>query len=361
MNSKRFPVFAVLLCLIALGGYALWNVDGDDATVDAKKELAENERNASERPQDKPLHALRLYTSSGVTTPQLPLLKLEEEGYFKKAGYTLEKEFWKNIDDLRGLILAEKGDIWVGHIEGFLQAFQQNQSLTLVAVTGWKKFYLLSADPEINSLDALLRNLAEQKLPLSVAPVDGPGLAVLRAIMERRAGQFPSVKQPELAGKASQQLSLELMRGDVSCGMLPEPLVSVLLRKNPKLHVVAGLEDEYSAAFGGPARLPLVGIAVNRGLAEANPLFVQQLALDLKKSAEELSRNPEEALKLLPEELRKDMGEETLKESFSRDMILAEPAWMITDEISSFWKLIAPQLLMNGRLPKKFIFHPAAE
>ena len=32
--------------------------------------------------------------------------------------------YWKNLNDLRGILLAGKGDIWVGSVDVFAQAFQ---------------------------------------------------------------------------------------------------------------------------------------------------------------------------------------------------------------------------------------------
>ncbi len=306
---------------------------------------------------DEGLKVLVFYTSSAVTTPQLPLLQLEKEGFFTRTGYCLEKREWKNLDDLRGVILAGKGDIWVGHIEGLAQAFKQGAPLQLVSITGWRKFYFLSADPNVHNTASLFASLQESKAPLSVAPADGPSVGVLRKLLEGGGKRSPIKLQ--LAGKPSQQLSLELLRGQVDCALLPEPLVSAALAKNSRLRIVGSLEEEYAKLFGGPARLPMVGIAVQRALAEQDQDMVRNMSISMKNFSMLLKQDVLSTFDLLPEAMRKNMGAEVLRQSLQREMLLAEPAWEVDTEIAHFLDMVAPEIFGPGNpLPPDFIFKP---
>lgn len=143
---------------------------------------------------------------------------------------------------------------------------------------------------------------------------------------------------------------LEMLRGTRKVALLPEPFVSVLLAKKPSLRVVTSLEEAYARRFGGPARLPLAGIAVRTELAQSNPALVQSLVHAMRTAAETLSNNPEAALAALPEAVVNGMGRDVLAASLARDMILALPASEVRAEIAAFLRMVLPQTGESGQL-----------
>lgn len=276
-----------------------------------------------------------LYTALAATTPQIPLWAAINEGWPGNAPVTVE--YWKTLDDLRGIVLAGKGDIWVGHLEGFAQAALRGAPVRLVAVTGWKKFYFLvpEASPA-KDMPSLAEELRLKNIPLAVAPQDSPALAVLESVKRRGGPAFsPAAMQP-------QQLLLEMLRGSRQYALLPEPLVSSLLARKPDLRVAAGLEDELARLYGGPARLPLVGVAVHARFAEKHPEKVRELAAAMRRHAERLAGDADAAVAALPENIRQSVGEAVIRASFPRDTILALPAAEIREEIRGFLRMVLP-------------------
>jgi NitT/TauT family transport system substrate-binding protein len=275
-----------------------------------------------------------LYTAVTATTPQIPLWAAIHAGWPGK-GTTLRVEYWKTLDDLRGIMLAGRGDIWVGHLEGFAQAALRGAPVTLVAVTGWKKFYFVGPKTSpATDMETFAAELRQADQTLAVAPQDSPALAVLENMKERGGPSFA------VAAMQPQQLLLEMLRGSRRYALLPEPLVSTLLAKRPEFHVAAGLEEEFSRRYGGPARLPLVGIAVNMRFAESEPETVRNLPALMEEHAARLAAAPEDAIAVLPESVRKSVGEDVLRASFSRDLILAVPAMRAKEEIATFLRMV---------------------
>jgi NitT/TauT family transport system substrate-binding protein len=314
---------------------------------------AENEKSPTQEKK------LTLYTALTATTPQIPLWAAINAGW--PAGYTLDAQYWKTLDDLRGLMLAGKGDLWVGHLEGFAQAARRGAPVTLVAVTGWKKFYFISTDPELtgkaaeNSLDALAETLRSSGKALAVAPQGSPAIGVLENMAARGGPVFA------LAPIPPQQLMLEMVRGSRQYALLPEPFVSALLAKNPRLRIVASLEEEFARRFEGLPRLPLTGIAVRTGFAEENPELVQNLVLAMQTAAARLADNPKEAAAALPESVRAALGQEVLEASLARDPVQVEPASAVRAEINAFLRLVSPESYDPNepdRPPSKFFFLP---
>ncbi len=318
-----------------------------------------------------PKKKLTVYTAMTATTPQIPLWaaanghgRAEKNGW--NGGYALKTEYWKNLDDLRGVILAGKGDIWVGHLETLLQAARRGAPVTLIAVTGWKKFYFVSTKPlpvagdGATPVAVLAALLAQSGKALAAAPQGSPALGILNAIERRGGPAFRVETMPP------QQLMLAMLRGAYEAALIPEPLVSTLLAKKPDLHVAASLEDEYARRFGGPARLPWAGIAVHTRLAKEDPRFVQELVARMQSAAARLADPQASDPKtgdFLPQAVRDAVGADVLAASLSRDIICVMPAAAVKDEVHAFLDTITPPgPEARGAafsLPAGFIFDPA--
>ena len=277
-----------------------------------------------------------LYTAVTATTPQIPLWAAINAGWPGHSALTVE--YWKTLDDLRGVMLAGKGDIWVGHLEGFAQAALRGAPVTLLAVTGWKKFYFLGPKTSpATDMETLAAELRQANLPLALAPQDSPALAILENIKQRGGPNFA------IAAMQPQQLMLETLRGARRYALLPEPLVSTLLAKQPQIRIVAGLEEEYARLHGGQARMPLVGVAVNTHFAEREPETVRRLLTAMQDQAVRLAASPEAAIAALPKTVRNSVGEETIRTSLPRDLICAVPATDAKEEIAAFLRMVLPQ------------------
>ena len=309
----RFFCTAVLWCLCAALPMAWW------APADAA-----------------PKRNLVLYSALTATTPQMPLWGvIRNEGW--PRGFTVRPEYWKNLDDLRGAMLAGKGDLWVGHLEGFAQAALRGAPVTLVAVTGWKKFHVIAPETSgVKTMEDLASELRREGVPLAVTPQDSPALGVLETIRERGGPSFA------IAAMQPQQLMLEMLRGSRRYALLPEPLVSAILAKKPKLRVLMGLEAEFARLYGGAARLPFVGIAVNTRFAAKNAELVRELVAAMQRQDAYLAGDFGAALAVLPKEVREGLGDAVIRASLERDMIFTAPAAEVQDEIASFLRMVLP-------------------
>jgi NitT/TauT family transport system substrate-binding protein len=276
-----------------------------------------------------------LYTALTATSPQIPLWAAIKQGW--PEGYQLQVEYWKTLDDLRGVMLAGKGDIWVGNLEGFAQAAKRGAPVTLIAITAWKKFYFVtSADEKTSSLEEMAVAMKKTGEALAIAPQDSPALGVLGEIGKKGGPVFKTAPMPP------QQLMLEMMKGSRKYALLPEPFLSVLLAKKKDIRIVASLEEAFSSRFGGVARLPFAGIAVKTDFAKANPELIKKLVQIMEEVAPRLNKKPEEAIAVLPESVRKNLGHDLIKTSLSRDLIHVESAEKARSRIADFLKITLP-------------------
>jgi NitT/TauT family transport system substrate-binding protein len=342
-----------------------------------------------------------VYSATGATTAALPLLGALEKGW---PGGAVVVEEWKNLDDLRGLVLSGKGDVWAGHLEAFGRAAARGAGVRLVAVTAWKKFYFVSGPfrgpagggeggpgraggrgsgdgagaagtpdgPGAGGAGAgepaggrngpdgtgerwpqspgeLAELLAAERLPLYAAPQSGPATGILARIAAMGGPSFDARALP------MQQVLLELASGRARAALVPEPGASAALARNPSLRIVGSLEDEHARLAGGPGRLPHAGIAADSAFVKEHPGLVRELQEMMVQSAREFAAMPPaEAVGHLPKTLRDAMGEGVLAESLSRDPIRAVNAADAASEIASFLCLAASELCPGGRLDPGF-------
>ena len=278
---------------------------------------------------------LVFYTTGLATTPQLPLWAAVDQGKLKGV-CNLDVRQWKDVDDLRGVVLAGKGDLWLGHLEGFAQAARHGAPVSVLVVTGWRKIYLVSRDSQCKGLaDFAGRELA-------MTPVGSPAAPILKAL-------WPKDLQPvDLVGFEPKQLALSFMQGKLDSALVPEPMVTVLLHKVPGLRVVQSLEVEYGRLSGGEARVPLAGLAINSRTAQKYPGLADKLTDILAETGRELAKDPEAGIAALPQSFGKFVSQQMVRESLKRDLILVEPACAVKGEIARFLAMVYPPSVGNS-------------
>lgn len=251
---------------------------------------------------------LVIYTATAATTAQAPVLGALADGWARDRA--VEIRAWKDLDDLRGAILAGRGDVWIGHLDGFAQAARRGAPVVLVAVTAWsEKFRFLTLDPGPAEGAAWLAGLAERGETLAVIPQGSPAQGFVAAVPGLKARGMPP-----------QQAGLELARGSVRHLLAPEPLASALTAKFPALRRVGGIADLAPAAR--PEGLPMAGVAVRAGLSAEDSALVAQLVAGMRAWAARHAGNPAAIAAVLPPETRAALGEAVLAESLRHDPLL---------------------------------------
>lgn len=301
-----------------------------------------------------------VYTAQTATTAQLPLMAAIKAGWPGK-GREVEINYWKNLDDLRALVLAGKGDIWIGHVEALARAASRGAPVALAEITAWRKFYLISvrlpldegAEPRHPaSVAELLDFAASHGLRLGSSPPNSPMTDLLS-----RLGDGKLI----IDSMAPQQLILEMSTGKRLAGMLPEPQASAAEAKSDQIQVVGSLEAERSRRFGGHDWQPQAAIAVNLAFLKESPELVASLIEMAGPLTQKLAAGPpEDAAATLPEETAGALGLGVLIKSLGRELIMAKPASEVKAEIESFIKEAAPELYQpGGSPPPETFFLPA--
>jgi NitT/TauT family transport system substrate-binding protein len=283
-----------------------------------------------------------LYTSPSVTTPQLPFFAAKAAGALSTL-FNFRIEYWKDPESLQTLVLAGKGDFWIGHLEGFARARAKGAPVSLLAVTGWRKFYLISSRSGQLSPQAL----AGLRIPYT--PAGSPSVPVLKAILGGNAGKV------DFVAEEPKQLAMKLLSGSYDTALVPEPVVSSILARNQALKIIWSLEDEFAEKFGGKARLPLAGIAVNTKFLAEHTSAIEAFVQALGSSAANLREKPDRVCTLMPAEFSEFVPCQLLQDSLKRDIVHVEKAADVQSEIMRYLSLVAPELSLDS-LGKGFIW-----
>ena len=275
---------------------------------------------------------LSLYTAPTATTPQLPLWAGISDG---KVGELcrIKLELWKDVDALKSILLAGKGDLWVGHVEAFALARKRGAPVQLLAITGWKKFYILSTNPQITKLEDFVGNT------LPSTPAGNPGVMIAKVLLGKNE------KSVDFLPVETKQAIMLLLRGGIDSILAPEPIVSMFLAKVKNLRVIANLEELYGDRMLRPPRFPLAGIAINADTAARLPSVASSLLDILLIEGKRLETDPSLAERVFPQSFAEFLPHEVLRESLSREIIHVEAAEDVEAEIAEYLRLIQPSLL----------------
>lgn len=256
-------------------------------------------------------NALVIYTAVGATTAQAPLFGAIKDGW--DPGEVIEIRFWKDLDDLRGVILAGEGDVWVGHLDGLAQAARRGAPVRLLALTAWAdKFRFLTTDPGISSPAELAKRTTAGE-PLNVAPRGSPAVSLIEAARRTGGPGFAFADRPQ------QRIAMELGRGTLRHVEVPEPLASVLRSKFPALRDVGGLSEVFKPTGDLGHGAPMAGVAVRAASTDETPERFRSLTGAMVRWAERNGTDPDATLAVLPPETLSSLGAESVRASLERD------------------------------------------
>jgi len=95
------------------------------------------------------------------------------------------------------------------------------------------------------------------------------------------------------------ELATLMVSGDVKLGVLPEPFVTTVLSKNPKLRIALNLTDEWNAVKGNSSELAMGVMIVRKDFAEQHPDALGTFMDEYKASTEYVNANPADASQLI--------------------------------------------------------------
>ncbi len=163
--------------------------------------------------------------------------------------------------------------------------FNKKPDYTLIAVTGEGTLYVVSSRDDIEGFKDL-----KGKKVYNIARSSTPGFLFNNLL--NKNGINPETDIDIDFTYNHIELAPMLIAGKVETGILPEPLITKVLLKNPKMKVVADFQKEYST---GDSSYPLSCIVVKTSPLKENPEVIKTFLNELETSINWVKTNPMDA------------------------------------------------------------------
>jgi NitT/TauT family transport system substrate-binding protein len=216
--------------------------------------------------------------SSGVG-----LLRLFEEPP-ELNGFDVKLRFLSQQDQMAARFLSGEAKVGILPPNMAAKIASSGKDIRAAAVIGTGMLSLLSSDPGVNYIEDLKGKTVE---------VAGQGATpdyVFRRILLNR-NLDPGKDLTLSYSLAHPEIAQSLIAGRVSTALLPEPFATMAQMGKPDLKVIGNIQDEWINA-GGKGNYPMTLFMVDGEFASDNPLAIEKILNELKKSIEWVAANP---------------------------------------------------------------------
>jgi len=199
---------------------------------------------------------------------------------------------WRQVDEVRAGLTSKSFDVGITPVPVAANLYNKGLGVRLVNVMTNGILYVMSADPDLTSLEKLRgRKLA------TLFPNELPSLILERLF--RLAG-VDGKKDLEQVPSATPLEAMQLLvLGRVDAAIIPEPAASAAIVKGnlagKVIHRVIDLQAEWGRLTGKPTIVPQAGLVVTDSFRKANGPALQALQDALAKAAADVAAHPARA------------------------------------------------------------------
>jgi len=287
------------------------------------------------------------YVSSPAIVSAIPLFLIEEEGLL---GENIDFKVYISPNHQRALSLLSKNEIQavVTGVNVGALAFNRGIGIKLLNVNIWAVDYLLTYGFRAVKWDDLKGK--SLSLPLKGGPLD----FVVRYILGKTG---TGIEEINIVYIPLPQGANYFQAGKIDAIVLPEPLVTVILKKVPQAILSMDIQEEWAKFHGGDKRIPFVGLFVSSKFTEEYPDIVERFAQAYFQKAKWIWENKEDASRLAEKYL--NIPAPVFKESLTRthfECVFSQEAKEIVESYLEEILEMYPELI-GGKLPDEEFYY----
>jgi NitT/TauT family transport system substrate-binding protein len=154
------------------------------------------------------------------------------------------------------------------------------------------------------------------------------------------------------------ELANAVSAGIVKIGVISEPLVSLVMKKNNKVFPILDFNEEWNKSFGEEVPFAQTALVVKKSYAEAHPTIVNSYLKKLHESIDWVNENPKEAAKLIVK--YKILPDEKLAmDAIPLSNLKFMPVWEVREGINEYFKVFYnfSPLILGGKLPDEKFYY----
>ena len=226
-------------------------------------------------------------TIYGIKGPSgIGMIRLFEE-VPQVQGFDVRVEALAQADLVAARFIAGEAKIGILPPNVAAKIASSGKNIKVAAVIGMGMLSLLSADPQVQSINDLRGKTVE---------VAGQGATpdyVFRRILLEK-GLKPDTDVKLGYSLAYPEMAQSLLAGRISIALLPEPFATIALSGKPDLKLIGDIQNEWRG-FAGGENFPMTVLAVDGDFASKNPEALSIILKSLSDSIQWTKDHPVEA------------------------------------------------------------------
>jgi NitT/TauT family transport system substrate-binding protein len=280
----------------------------------------------------------------------LAMVKLFEENTAAKSRF--EYTILKSPNLMMAKLVAGEADIGVLPVNQAAILYNKGVGVQVAAIIGWGVLYIVGNDPALQSW----KDLKGKEIYL-VAKGAVPDLLFRYLTVRNGLDPDRDLKLNYVASPV--ELAQLTAAGKVSLATLPEPWVTEVLFRAPRLKVVLDFQSEWSRLEKQQRTYPQTCIVVSRKLLKAQPQAVKEFLKDLQRSIGWLHQNPGAGGSLAEKYVQ--ISAAAVQKGLPRCNLNYQPVRRVRPEVRQFLQRLsetAPEAI-GGKLPDEgFYYQP---
>lgn len=252
---------------------------------------------------------------------------------------------------IQALILKNELEMAVLPTNMAAQLYNKKVNYSMVACPIWGTLYLVTNQPKIKKVT----DISNQSVSIF-------GQGATPDILFRRFIEKNSLKNIKFdySYSGNSELMIALLSGKATMGILSEPAVTLVLRKNPNIRILSKIDCENFINNTNKDIFTQSAFVVNNEFAKEYPETMHMLCEAYSESCNKVNEDPQKTAALIQKIMPFDTTEMALN-SISRCNIRYVAAFAIEKEINNYLQIFLdfnPKTL-SGKLPdRNFIYQP---
>ncbi|MGE5473595.1 MAG: ABC transporter substrate-binding protein [Ignavibacteriales bacterium] len=289
---------------------------------------------------------------AGLQGPtSMGMIKMIEEKPSLGANVDSNYEIAKTPDILVSKLISKEFDIATVPTNLAVKLYNKGIDYKLAAMNTWGVLYIVGSEEGIKQWKDL-----KGKTINSVGKGTTPDIAI-RYLLDKN-GLNPDKDVTVDYTIAQVELAQAVIAGKIKLAILPEPFVTMVMTKNPKVKIIFDIQKEWDKASKTTGEFAQTCLLVKGDLAKNNPAVVNTFLEEYKKSTEWVNANKAEAGQLV-EKNNIGIKAKVAELSIPRCNIRYEDAVTAKPKINSFLEIIlkySPNDI-GGKIPDEGFYY----
>lgn len=297
-------------------------------------------------PKAEPI-TLKVSVPDGI--PALTMTKMIKENKSIQENITIEYTVEKTTDALAAKVLSQEADIAIVPSNLAAQTYNKDLGYKIAATGSWGSFYLISEED----------NLDPQALKGKEITTIGKNLTpdiMLRHILKLKDIQPDQDVTINYLNGAT-ELAPNYLGKKAAIVSVPEPMLSVIMGKNPNTNIILDFNEEWKNAHGSKDGYPQSSLIIKEDLIAANNELIEKFLSAYEESINWANENPEE-LGTYATDLELAINPEVLAAALPRANMKYVPIEASREDYSTFFHVLfdmEPKTI-GGEIPDDGLF-----